>query len=141
MSSDTYDKDFLLWTEQQVALYRDGNTFALDMPHIMEEIENLGREQKSIVQTLLRDILIFLIKFEYSPIVDGRYAWIDELLELRYKADSRFEISPSLKNYAGDLFRKAWAQARATSPFENIVPPDCPWSLEQALDMDFYPSR
>ena len=45
-TSTTYDKDFLTWTEEQAALLRAGNFAEADIGHIIEEIEEMGREQK-----------------------------------------------------------------------------------------------
>lgn len=146
MGSLVHEQDFLLWTEQQAALLRAGRVGELDMESILEELEDMGREQKMALQSLLRMILVHLLKLDLSPAKTPRAKWIEEVLEFRAQAESRMDNTPSLAHYADDLFRKAWPQARriAQKSFEahgEVVdpPPECPYSLEQVLDADFLP--
>jgi hypothetical protein len=43
----TYDKDFCAWTEEQARLLRTGRWQALDMTHLIEEIEDLGKRENA----------------------------------------------------------------------------------------------
>jgi len=144
MTSETYDMDPLRWSQEQAALLRAGRLNALDYEHILEELEDMGREQKLALQSLLRQILIHLLKLERSPATAPRGKWVDELVESRAQAQTRLEDTPSLAHYAEDLFRKAWQQGRrgAAKSFqahgEQVeIPEQCPYSLEQSLDIDF----
>ncbi len=148
MSSSTYEHDFLLWTEQQAALLRAGKLAELDSEHLLEEIESMGKEQKLALQSLLRLIMLHLLKLDYSPAKDPRNKWIEELLEFRAQAENRLEETPSLHHYADELFAKAWPQARrmAIKTFnlygEKVaIPLECPYTLQQVLDSDFLPDR
>lgn len=147
MTSQTYDTDPLRWSEEQAALLRAGRLQALDYEHILEELEDMGREQKLALQSLLRQILIHLLKLELSPASDPRGKWVDELVEFRAQAQTRLEDTPSLAHYADDLFRRAWQQGRrgAEKSFQAYgeqveIPEQCPYSLEQCLDLDFIPT-
>lgn len=146
MSSSLYEQDFLLWTEQQAALLRAGKISDLDIGNILEEIEGMGKEQKLALQSLMRMILVHLLKLDLSPSRDPRAKWIEEVLEFRTQAETRLDDTPSLRHYADELFAKAWPQARriAQKSFEihgeNVaVPVECPYTLEQVLDADFLP--
>jgi hypothetical protein len=148
MCSSTYEHDFLLWTEQQAALLRAGKLSELDIEHIREEIESMGKEQKLALQSLLRMILVHLLKLDLSPATEPRAKWIEEVLEFRAQAENRLEDTPSLRHYADELFAKAWPQARriAQKSFELHgeqvqVPAECPYTLEQVLDPDFLPAQ
>ncbi len=146
MPSSIYEHDFLLWTEQQAALLRAGKLAELDSEHILEEIESMGKEQKLALQSLLRLIMLHLLKLNYSPAKDPRNKWIEELLEFRAQAENRLEETPSLQHYAHELFAKAWPQARriAIKTFniygeKAAIPLECPYTLQQVLDADFLP--
>jgi len=148
MNSSLYEQDFLRWTEQQAALLRAGRLADLDIEHLREEIEDMGKEQKLALQSLLRMILVHLLKLEFSPAHDPRNKWIEEVLEFRAQAENRLEDTPSLRYYADELFAKAWPQARkiAQKSFEIYgedvqAPVECPYTLEQVLDSDFLPDR
>ncbi len=142
----TYETDFLSWTQQQSALLRAGRWTQIDREHIAEELEEMGKEQKLALQSLLRQILLHLLKLNYSPAQSPKGRWAEEIIEFRDQAQARIEATPSLKHYAPDLFDKAWQQARraAEKTFalhrEQVkVPEHCPYSLEQVLDPEFFP--
>ncbi|MEA3638499.1 MAG: DUF29 domain-containing protein [Lamprobacter sp.] len=146
MTSSVYDNDTLLWVEQQATLLRAGQFDELDYEHILEELEDMGREQKVALQSLFRQILIHLLKLDYSPAIAPRGKWVDELVEFRAQAQTRLEQTPSLKHYANDLFEKAWQQASrgAYKSFEAYgevveIPRVCPYQLAECLDVDFVP--
>jgi len=146
MTVQTYDTDFLDWTQEQAALLRARRWDALDLEHLAEEIEDMGREQKLALQSLLRQILLHLLKLALSPACAPRAKWTEDIIELRDRAQTRIEATPSLKHFAPELFAKAWQQARraAQKSFDLYdeqvhVPAVCPYSLEQVLDPDYFP--
>ena len=146
MSSQAYDTDLLRWIEEQTALLRAGRFAELDHEHILEELEDMGREQKVALQSLFRQILIHLLKLDLSPAKAPRGKWVDELVEFRAQAQTRLDETPSLQHHAGALFERAWQQARrgAVKSFQAYgatveVPELCPYSIEQSMDQDFIP--
>ncbi len=146
MSARTHDTDFLLWTEEQAALLRAGRLAEADIENILEEIEDMGKEQKVALQSLFRQILLHLLKLDFSPATAPRAAWVEEVSEFRDQAETRIEETPSLKHYAAELFLRAWSQARrsAEKAFEAHgerveIPVDCPYTLSQVLDNNFLP--
>jgi hypothetical protein len=146
LRSPIHEQDFLLWTEEQAGLLRAGRIDELDIANILEEIEDMGREQKMAPQSLIRMILIHLLKLNLSCAQDPKAKRIEELLEFRVQAKSRLDDTPSLAHDADELFHKAWPQARriAQKSFELHneavdLPAVCPYTLEQVLDPDFLP--
>ena len=112
MTVQTYDTDFLDWTQEQSALLRAWRWDALDLEHLTEEVEDMGREQKLALQSLLRQILLYLLKLAFSPACAPRAKWTEDIIEFRDQAQTRIEATPSLKHFAPELFAKAWQQAR-----------------------------
>lgn len=148
VKSQTYQQDFLRWTEEQSALFRAGNIAELDLENIFDEIEDMGKEQKVAVQSLFRNIIVHLLKLDLSPAIDPRPKLIEDVTEFRDQAQTRIEETPSLKHYADELFEKAWQQARraAGKSFEAygedvLIPSECPYSLIQALNSDYFPEN
>lgn len=146
MKSPMYDKDFLLWTEQQAAVLRTGHLSALDKEGLLEELEDMGNERKEALQSLIRNILAHLLKLEFSQASDPRAGWVDEISEFRAQAETKLDDTPSLKHYADALHQKAWPQARkmVEKSFRFYqekakLPTDCPYTLENVLDYDFFP--
>ena len=69
-------------------------------------------------------------------------------LNCQGQAQTRIDETPSLKHYADELLGKAWQQARraAGKSFEaygeNVsIPDECPYSLVQVLDSDYFPEH
>ena len=144
----TYEKDVVAWAQEQAQLLRSGQLSALDIEHIAEEIEDVGKEQKVALQSHFRQILIHLLKLNYSPAQDPRDGWIEEIFEFRAQAESRIEDVPSLKHYADELFARAWPQARraAVNALERYresaeIPDECPYTIYQVMDSDFLPEQ
>ena len=115
MIAATYETDFLRWTQEQSALLRAGRWADLDREHIAEELDDMGREQQLALQSLLRQILLHLLKLEYSPARAPRTQWAEEIIEFRDQAQARIDATPSLKHHAPDLYEKAWLQARGAA--------------------------
>ncbi|MEW5889653.1 MAG: DUF29 domain-containing protein, partial [Pseudomonadota bacterium] len=99
MKSQLHEKDFLAWTQEQAALLRAGRLAEADIENILEEIEDMGKEQKVALQSLFRQILIHLLKLDLSPSTAHRAAWIEEVSEFRAQVETRMEETPSLKHY------------------------------------------
>ena len=68
-----YDGDFLVWTERQanalrtLARARADLPNELDLEHVAEEIEDMGRAELNAVRSQLGNILAHLIKLASSP--------------------------------------------------------------------------
>lgn len=146
MKSPIYEKDFLLWSEQQAAALRVGNLAALDKDGLLEELEDMGNERKEALQSLIRNILAHLLKLEYSSATDPRAGWVEEITEFRAQAETKLDDTPSLKHYAEGLHQKAWPQARkmVEKSFrayqeKTKLPDNCPYTLNNVLDYDFFP--
>ena len=43
-----YEEDFYLWVERQADLLRDGRFRDLDLAHLIEEVEDLGANLRSM---------------------------------------------------------------------------------------------
>jgi serine phosphatase RsbU (regulator of sigma subunit) len=110
-----YERDFYAWTQDQAAALRAlpervrPNT--LDVEHLAEEIEDLGRSQRAAAQSLIRQILIHLLKLAFHPDQRARAHWRQETREFRVQLESIFEASPSLQARRAELAAWAWARA------------------------------
>jgi hypothetical protein len=98
-----YDTDIVRWAERQTALLRQhaatvrSNDPAIDWPNIIEEIESVGRSERSALASHVRTILEHLAKLEASPAVEPRAGWRQTVLRARAALDEVLEESPSLR--------------------------------------------
>ena len=64
--STTYEKDIIVWATEQAALLRAGKLSALDIEHIGEEIEDVGKSEKRELSSRMAVLLSLLLKWEYQ---------------------------------------------------------------------------
>lgn len=141
-----YDQDVIAWSAEQASLLRSGQLALVDIEPIAEEIEDMGSEKKFALQSLFTKIMVHLFMLEFSPATEPRNKWIGEIANFRTDAIARIDDTPSLKRFADGLFEKAWKYARkeakarfATSRESADVPDECPYRMDQVLDMEFFP--
>lgn len=98
-----YDTDVYAWSERQSALLRrlaagervdDAN---LDWPNIAEEIELVGRSERSALSSHIANVLEYLIKLQASPAIEPRDGWQETIVRARGEIERLLEDSPSLR--------------------------------------------
>ena len=143
MTKATYDTDFDAWLQAQVAALRARQWDALDVEHLVEEVEELRKTERRGVRSQLRLILSHLLKWVYQP--DKRTdSWRSTVANGRILVQEDLEDSPSLARELDTLATWAYPRARRDAAKETGLPlatfPEaCPWPLVQVLDEDFWP--
>ena len=101
--NDLYDTDLLQWSEHQGALLRRRaageliNEAELDWPHVAEEIEALGKSERSALASHIATIIEHLAKLEASPAIEPRIGWQETILRARADIEDVLAASPSLR--------------------------------------------
>ncbi|PWC78216.1 DUF29 domain-containing protein [Azospirillum sp. TSH64] len=144
-----YDTDFLAWTEEQARLLREAargriNT-PIDWENVAEEIESMGRSELRAVESALVRVIEHLLKLEHSPAADPRGDWKVSVLEHRDRVARDLSASPSLRGRidtaniykSGRKIAALGLERDGMRP--NDLPADCPYSLDQLLDEDWWP--
>ena len=72
-----YDTDVFLWSEHQADLLRrvaagENINDQVDWPHIIEEVETVGRSERAALHSHIAVVLEHLIKLQASPATDPR---------------------------------------------------------------------
>lgn len=141
--ADLYDRDFLLWTERTAELIRQGRVSEVDLQHVAEEVEDMGKSQKHEAASRLNVILKHLIKWQIQPGRRGA-SWSNTLRAQRRDLARALEDMPSLKRYLAERlhveYNAAVEDAIAETGQRVELPERCPFSLEQALDIGFLPT-
>jgi hypothetical protein len=135
-----YDEDFYLWVEQQADLLRQGRFHALDLAHLIEEVEDLGANLGNAVTSRTREIILHLLKLQYSPAVEPRRGWRDSVGKRR--DDLELEITPSLRRHlAAELEsvnqlarRRAIDDLAQDGVKPDQLPTSCPYTFDQISD-------
>jgi len=141
----TYEEDVVAWASEQAALLRAGKLSAIDIEHIAEEIEDVGKSEQRELASRMAVLLAHLLKWQYQPDRRGS-SWRRTIEVQRERIELRLKKTPSLAPMLVDpeWIMDMWADARQTASQETeigfaIFPDACPWSMQQALSQAFYP--
>lgn len=141
---ELYEIDDYLWVERTIELLKDKNFDELDLENLIEELEDLGRERKNKVESLLRQIIIHLLLLEYwsQEYQYNAAHWQAEITEFRFQINGI--LTKKLQSYLASKIELIYQNSvkytqRKTNL--NIFPEKCPYTLEQLLDEDWFPTR
>jgi hypothetical protein len=140
---ELYELDFFEWTRAQAELLRRGCFESADIPHIAEELADLGRRDRRETESFLRRLMAHLLKWQMQP-AKRSTSWQTSIGDSRAQLRGIFKQSPSLRRYAGksiadvypDALRKASTETRLPLA---AFPKKCPYSFDQLMDDDFLP--
>ena len=140
-----YDEDFALWTAETARLLREGRFVEIDIEHLAEEIEDMGKSQHRELLSRLTVIIQHLLNWQCQPAKRSR-SWQSTVTVQRTELERLFEQSPSLRRTlprsVARVYRDAVRQASIETGLAlDSFPRECLFSLEQILDQSFLPER
>jgi hypothetical protein len=147
-----YDKDYAAWTSRTADLLRQGRFADLDIGHLLEELNDMGKTQRHELVNRLRVLLAHLLKWQYQyPRLSARWAEIEgksgrnTIIEQRAALRYLLEKNPGLQGIVEGAITEAYPQAvdLAADQAELSIttfPPDCRYTRLQILDRGFYPT-
>jgi hypothetical protein len=140
-----YDGDVVAWAQEQARLLRARRFDALDIEHIAEEIEDVGKSEQRELANRMAVLLAHLLKWQRQPERRGS-SWEATIRHQRERVARRLERTPSLKSSLTDpdWWADAWGDAREEAAREtgigfDVLPADCPWTSADVLDQAFWP--
>ncbi len=138
-----YEKDFYAWTIQNAKLLRAGKLSEIDIEHIAEEIESMGKGERRELINRLAILISHLLKWKYQPIRRSK-SWKLTIREQRIQVTRLLDESPSLKHELTAKLKDAYEQAviiaeRETALEEEIFPKKCPFTINECFNQKFFP--
>lgn len=139
-----YEKDVLAWANEQARLIRAKRFDLLDIEHIADEIEDVGKSEQRELASRMAVLLAHLLKWQYQPERQGS-SWARTIKEQRRSVLRRLEKTPSLKGQLADLswWADVWSDAVAQAASETGLsdfPEACPWLEAEILSEPWLPS-
>jgi hypothetical protein len=137
--------DFNLWIQRTSQLLRERRWDEVDVVHLIEELEDLGKsERRAIVSQLVR-LLLHLLKWKYQP-QRRSDSWLDSITDARTQIQLAIQDSPSLKNYPAEQLETAYQRGRIQAAQQtgldvSLFPVDCPFKLDLVLGDDWLPDE
>lgn len=147
MDVNSYAGDIISWANQQAFLLRARQFDQLDIEHLADEIEDVGKSEQRELAHRLAILLAHLLKWEYQPERRGT-SWRRTIYEQRKRILRRVQKNPSL-NYDLDnseYWSEIWADAldiatRETGFLYEIFPETCPWNSNEIMNLDWFPDN
>jgi hypothetical protein len=141
--STPYETDIIAWADEQAAMLRAGQLSAIDVTHIAEEIEDVGRSERRELASRMAVLLAHLLKWQFQPGRRGS-SWLRTIKEQRRAIAAHLRETPSLKTALADhnWTEGVWADATTKAIDEtglDLFPEDCPWTVDEILSLHFYP--
>jgi len=140
-----YETDVVAWANEQAALIRAGRFDQLDVQHIAQEIEDVGKSEQRELASRMSVLLMHLIKWQFQP-QKRSVSWTLTIKEQRRLSKRRIERTPSLAPMLQDSewIDDIWVDAkslteRETGTDQGTLPEVCPWAMADVLTEAWLP--
>ena len=139
-----YELDANLWLEKIIELLKQKRFDDLDLVNLIEELESLGRRDKTKVESLLRQIIIHLLLLQYwtQEYEYNAKHWRGEIATFRIQLNR--QLTTNLHKHLLDNLEEIYQEAvfivsQRTEINTKQFPPQCDSKLEQLLDKNWLP--
>ncbi len=151
LTNTLYEKDFYAWIYHNIELVQAKKWDEIDADLLIEELESMAKRDKHELVSHLTILLLHLLKWEYQfkQLSDmwqefGGKSWKFSIIEQRKQIAKQLKMSPSLKTYLSQAIIEAYDDALELAVDEtglqsDTFPTQCPYTVEQLLDKQFYP--
>jgi hypothetical protein len=141
--NETYLVDFNSWVDQTAQLLRDRRWQEIDVEHLIEEIQDLGKSEQRAIASQLTRLLLHLLKWQYQP-QRRSDSWLDSITDARTQIELALEDSPSFRHYPAKQLNESYKRARRQAAKQSgldtsVFPEDCPYLLDLVLNEDWLP--
>jgi len=132
-----YDEDVLAWSQEQARLIRAGRFDLLDVEHVAEEIEDLGKSEQRELANRMVILLAHLLKWQHQPERRGA-SWERTIKAQRIEIAYHLEETPRLRpkllepRWLDMVWARALAQAVAETGLD-CFPEACPWMIDDEV--------
>lgn len=141
-------QDVYAWLLGQAERLRHYQPESVDWFGLAEELEIIVALQRAKVVSLLGIVQAHMLKWQYSKIRRSERSWRNTLVTARTELIDILDESRILRNELPRFLIKAYGQALRLAgtqmglekhDWQRLFPSDCPWTVEQVLDQDFFP--
>jgi hypothetical protein len=146
MRSDpnSYDNDVMAWANEQARLLRAGCFDALDIEHIADEIEDVGKSEQRELASRMAVLLGHLLKWQLQPARRGA-SWEITVRNQRKAIRLHLKQVPSLKAKLSDAewWEVVWGDAISQAASDTGIgdfPESCPWTFDEIMNPEFWPA-
>lgn len=145
MITINYDADIIAWANEQAWLVRNRKFELLDVEHIAEEIEDVGKSEQRELGNRMTVLIAHLLKWQFQPERQGR-SWELTIRNQRKAIQLHLKQVPSLKSKLADVewWEIIWGDAvyQASKETElDTFPETRLWSIDNILSDSWLPTE
>jgi len=138
-----YDADFFRWTQETSDQLRRGDFARIDVLALVEEVEDLGKREKSALQSRVAALISHLLKWDLQPSKRSR-SWQATIELQRSRIERLLKQSPSLRPFLSEILPEVYSEAvllaiKDTGLDGKTFAETCPYSAEEILSV--HPTR
>lgn len=143
LSNDLYETDYDAWLASQIQSLKASSWDALDVAHLIEELEGLNKSNERELESYLVVLLAHILKWEYQPSMRCG-SWEGSINNSRNRIIKLFKQQKSLKKRVDEFIPEAYLEAKEWATKEtkiriDLFPESCPYSIEQLQNKDWLP--
>lgn len=137
-----YESNYLQWLEETIKCLRARQLEEVDYENLIEELENLAKNEKRRVRSLLEQIIRHLLLYQYWYLEKPRNTnhWAAEIISFRNQLNE--DLSANLRKHLEENLSITYSNAldyvKTKTKLTNL-PELCPYTLEQILDKNWLP--
>ncbi|MDJ0511510.1 MAG: DUF29 domain-containing protein [Crocosphaera sp.] len=130
-----YESDEHLWLEETIKLLKEKRLNDLDIEHLIEELESLGKREKNRVSSFLEQIIRHLLLLQYweAEKERNRNHWRAEIQSFRTQL--RKYLTTNLQNYLieelDNIYDDALDYVQEKTGFNIDFPEKCPYNFKE----------
>ncbi|MDM8567938.1 DUF29 domain-containing protein [Thiotrichales bacterium HSG1] len=138
-----YETDLDAWFMANAELLRQRRFTEIDIDNIVDELESMAKRDRRELLSRLKVLLMHLLKWQFQANKRSK-SWENTIDEQRQQIYLVLADSPSLKHMLTEKLHDAYilavkAAMKETGLPKKVFPTNCPYTLEQTLDDEFYP--
>lgn len=153
MAVSLYEQDFNLWLQQTIISLENQDFSGLDLNNLIEELRELGKADKNALESNLMILLAHLLKLiiQKDAPETMKISWYNSVIEHRKRVKKQLKKTPSLKSYLPSVLQESYLDGKDIAikegkrasfgvrmPDESEYPLNCPFTIDEILDDDFY---
>ena len=136
-----YEIDDSLWLEETIELLKAKQFDRLDLENLIEELEDLGKEKKHRVESLLEQVIRHILLLDYweSEREYNKAHWESEIVNFQNQLETYLttNLRHHLEQNLSLIYSKALRYVRKKTQNAVIFPTECPYALRDLLNSDW----
>jgi hypothetical protein len=132
-----YEADFYQWTQETANHLRSGEFNKIEVSALVEEVEDLGKREKSALQSRIAVLISHLLKWDHQPAKRSK-SWQATIQLQRTRIERLLSQSPSLRPFLFESLPDTYSESvllaiKQTGLDQRTFPETCPYTVDAIL--------